>query len=50
MTASHLDPTVRHDMVFLFDVVDGNPTGTRTPGIARGWTTSPGRDWSPTSP
>ncbi|GEL20978.1 type I-C CRISPR-associated protein Cas7/Csd2 [Pseudonocardia asaccharolytica] len=27
MTAPHLDPTVRHDMVFLFDVVDGNPNG-----------------------
>ncbi|UVS80616.1 type I-C CRISPR-associated protein Cas7/Csd2 [Actinokineospora sp. UTMC 2448] len=24
---SHLDPTVRHDMVFLFDVTDGNPNG-----------------------
>lgn len=23
----HLDPTVRHDMVFLFDVTDGNPNG-----------------------
>src|SRR5699024_7046194 len=23
----HLDPTVRHDMVFLFDVADGNPNG-----------------------
>ncbi len=27
MTAPHLDPTVRHDMVFLFDVLDGNPNG-----------------------
>lgn len=27
MTAPHLDPTVRQDMVFLFDVVDGNPNG-----------------------
>jgi CRISPR-associated protein Csd2 len=27
MTTPHLDPTVRHDMVFLFDVVDGNPNG-----------------------
>jgi CRISPR-associated protein Csd2 len=27
MTAPHLDPTVRHDMVFLFDVTDGNPNG-----------------------
>lgn len=27
MTHPHLDPTVRHDMVFLFDVVDGNPNG-----------------------
>jgi len=27
MTDPHLDPTVRHDMVFLFDVVDGNPNG-----------------------
>lgn len=27
MTAPHLDPAVRHDMVFLFDVVDGNPNG-----------------------
>jgi CRISPR-associated protein Csd2 len=26
-TAAHLDPSVRHDMVFLFDVVDGNPNG-----------------------
>jgi CRISPR-associated protein Csd2 len=25
--AAHLDPSVRHDMVFLFDVVDGNPNG-----------------------
>lgn len=23
----HLDPSVRHDMVFLFDVTDGNPNG-----------------------
>ncbi|TWP51725.1 type I-C CRISPR-associated protein Cas7/Csd2 [Lentzea tibetensis] len=23
----HLDPAVRHDMVFLFDVTDGNPNG-----------------------
>ncbi|RCW45124.1 CRISPR-associated Csd2 family protein [Halopolyspora algeriensis] len=23
----HLDPSVRHDMVFLFDVADGNPNG-----------------------
>ena len=27
MTSPHLDPSVRHDMVFLFDVVDGNPNG-----------------------
>lgn len=27
MTQPHLDPTVRHDMVFLFDVADGNPNG-----------------------
>jgi CRISPR-associated protein Csd2 len=27
MTAPHLDPTVRHDAVFLFDVTDGNPNG-----------------------
>jgi len=27
MTHPHLDPTVRHDMVFLFDVTDGNPNG-----------------------
>jgi CRISPR-associated protein Csd2 len=27
MTTKHLDPTVRHDMVFLFDVTDGNPNG-----------------------
>jgi CRISPR-associated protein Csd2 len=27
MTHPHLDPAVRHDMVFLFDVVDGNPNG-----------------------
>jgi CRISPR-associated protein Csd2 len=26
-TAAHLDPTVRHDMVFLFDCADGNPNG-----------------------
>lgn len=25
--AAYLDPNVRHDMVFLFDVVDGNPNG-----------------------
>ncbi|MBB5156525.1 type I-C CRISPR-associated protein Cas7/Csd2 [Saccharopolyspora phatthalungensis] len=24
---AHLDPAVRHDMVFLFDVTDGNPNG-----------------------
>jgi len=24
---THVDPAVRHDMVFLFDVVDGNPNG-----------------------
>jgi CRISPR-associated protein Csd2 len=24
---SHLDPTVRHDIVLLFDVTDGNPNG-----------------------
>jgi CRISPR-associated protein Csd2 len=27
MTTAHLDPTVRHDMVLLFDVTDGNPNG-----------------------
>lgn len=27
MTTRHLDPSVRHDMVFLFDVTDGNPNG-----------------------
>ncbi len=27
MTTYHLDPAVRHDMVFLFDVTDGNPNG-----------------------
>ncbi|MFC5288844.1 type I-C CRISPR-associated protein Cas7/Csd2 [Actinokineospora guangxiensis] len=27
MTAPHLDPAVRHDMVFLFDITDGNPNG-----------------------
>ncbi|MEU4806387.1 type I-C CRISPR-associated protein Cas7/Csd2 [Actinosynnema sp. NPDC023587] len=27
MTAAHLNPAVRHDMVFLFDVTDGNPNG-----------------------
>lgn len=27
MTQPHLDPSVRHDMVFMFDVVDGNPNG-----------------------
>ena len=26
-SSAHLDPNVRHDMVFLFDVVDGNPNG-----------------------
>ncbi|MGY1618589.1 type I-C CRISPR-associated protein Cas7/Csd2 [Geodermatophilus sp. SYSU D00691] len=26
-TAAHLNPAVRHDMVFLFDVTDGNPNG-----------------------
>jgi CRISPR-associated protein Csd2 len=27
MSDAHLDPTVRHDAVFLFDVSDGNPNG-----------------------
>lgn len=27
MTTPHLDPAVRQDMVFLFDVTDGNPNG-----------------------
>lgn len=27
MTTPHLNPTVRHDAVFLFDVIDGNPNG-----------------------
>jgi CRISPR-associated protein Csd2 len=27
MTSPHLNPAVRHDMVFLFDVTDGNPNG-----------------------
>lgn len=27
MNAKHLDPSVRHDIVFLFDVTDGNPNG-----------------------
>jgi CRISPR-associated protein Csd2 len=27
MTAAHVDPTVRHDIVLLFDVTDGNPNG-----------------------
>lgn len=27
ITATHLDPTVRHDMVLYFDVTDGNPNG-----------------------
>jgi CRISPR-associated protein Csd2 len=27
MTDAHLDPTVRHDAVFLFDITDGNPNG-----------------------
>ena len=27
MTTPHLDPTVRHDIVLLFDVTDGNPNG-----------------------
>jgi CRISPR-associated protein Csd2 len=27
MTAPHLNPAVRHDAVFLFDVTDGNPNG-----------------------
>ncbi|MGW1682696.1 type I-C CRISPR-associated protein Cas7/Csd2 [Saccharopolyspora sp. NPDC002376] len=26
-TTPHLDPAVRHDIVFLFDVTDGNPNG-----------------------
>ncbi|KAA5837942.1 type I-C CRISPR-associated protein Cas7/Csd2 [Saccharopolyspora hirsuta] len=26
-TETHLDPAVRHDMVFLFDIADGNPNG-----------------------
>jgi CRISPR-associated protein Csd2 len=26
-TAAHLDPLVRHDLVYFFDVVDGNPNG-----------------------
>jgi CRISPR-associated protein Csd2 len=25
--SAHLDPTVRHDIVLLFDVTDGNPNG-----------------------
>lgn len=27
MSSVHLNPAVRHDMVFLFDVTDGNPNG-----------------------
>lgn len=27
MSSTHLNPAVRHDMVFLFDVTDGNPNG-----------------------
>ncbi|MFY1599844.1 type I-C CRISPR-associated protein Cas7/Csd2 [Micromonospora sp. WMMD737] len=27
MTAAHLDPTLRHDVVLLFEVTDGNPNG-----------------------
>lgn len=27
MSAIHLDPTKRHDFVYLFDVADGNPNG-----------------------
>jgi CRISPR-associated protein Csd2 len=27
MTDTHLDPMVRHDAIFLFDVADGNPNG-----------------------
>jgi CRISPR-associated protein Csd2 len=27
MNTRHLDPAVRHDMVFVFDVTDGNPNG-----------------------
>ena len=27
MSTRHLDPAVRHDIVFLFDVTDGNPNG-----------------------
>ncbi len=27
LTNKHLDPTVRHDFVLLFDVTDGNPNG-----------------------
>ncbi|MFC4375550.1 type I-C CRISPR-associated protein Cas7/Csd2 [Nocardia halotolerans] len=27
MSSAHLNPAVRHDMVFMFDVTDGNPNG-----------------------
>ncbi len=27
MSGAHLDPTVRHDMLLVFDVLDGNPNG-----------------------
>jgi CRISPR-associated protein Csd2 len=27
MTDPHLDPAIRHDIVYLFDVMDGNPNG-----------------------
>ncbi|MET7769287.1 type I-C CRISPR-associated protein Cas7/Csd2 [Nocardia sp. NPDC005366] len=33
-TLTHLDPTVRHDMVLLFDVTDGNPNGDPDAGNA----------------
>jgi len=32
MNRTHLDPTVRHDMVLLFDVTDGNPNGNPDAG------------------
>ena len=31
----HLDPARKHDFAFLFDVRDGNPTATPTPGVPR---------------
>ncbi|GGK49207.1 type I-C CRISPR-associated protein Cas7/Csd2 [Nocardia camponoti] len=32
LAAAHLDPSVRHDMLLLFDVTDGNPNGNPDAG------------------